>query len=151
MRKFIGVIGAGECPAEIADLAYRVGYGIAQQSGVLICGGLGGVMAAACRGAKDGGGLTIGILPGPDRGEANPWVDIPIPTGMSEARNAIIVRASDALIAIAGSYGTLSELGFAFQLGVPVVGLKTLEFDLPIVQAQTPNEAVSEAFRLARR
>lgn len=145
------MIGAHECSAEIADLAYRVGYGIARQGGVLICGGLGGVMAAACQGAKEAGGLTIGILPGPDRGEANSWVDIPIPTGMSVARNAIIVRAADAIIAIAGGYGTLSELGFALQLGVPVVGLKTLKLDLPIVQAQTPDEAVEEAFKLIRR
>jgi hypothetical protein len=108
-------------------------------------------MAAACRGAKEAGGLTLGILPGPDRGEANPWVDISIPTAMALARNAILVRSSDAIIAIAGGYGTLSELGFALQLGIPVVGLKTWELDLPLVRAQTPEEAVKEAFKLVRR
>jgi uncharacterized protein (TIGR00725 family) len=96
---------------------------------VLICGGLGGVMEAACRGAKQTGGTTVGILPGDDRSAANPYVDIVIPTGLGEARNAIVVRSADALIAIGGAYGTLSEIAFALKAGKRVVGLGTWEVE----------------------
>lgn len=123
--QIIGVIGAGNCTAQTAQVAEAVGYGLAQQRLALICGGLGGVMAAACRGAKAAGGTTIGILPGTHRTAANPWVDIAIATGLGEARNLIIVRSAQALIAIGGEYGTLSEIAFALKLGVPVIGLET--------------------------
>ncbi len=121
----IAVVGAGTCSDEIADLAEQVGVELAQNKIAVICGGLDGVMAAACRGAKSIGGQTIGILPGSDPQAANPWVDVAIATGMGEARNIIIVRTAHALIAVGGEYGTLSEIAFALKLGKPVIGLQT--------------------------
>lgn len=147
----IGIIGSSECSLEIRKIAFEVGYGVAKKGAVLICGGLGGVMEAACEGAKKANGLTIGILPGFDRGEANPFVDIPIATGISIARNLIIVRSSDALIAIAGGFGTLSEIGFALNLSVPVIGLHTWEIEAPIIQVATAEQAVNRAFSVIKQ
>ena len=138
---YIGVIGAGECDAELGRLAEEVGRGIAEAGAVLVCGGMGGVMEAACRGAKAAGGMTVGILPGTDRAAANPYVDVPVATGMAEARNLAIIRTADALIAVGGSYGTLSEIGFALKAGKKVVGLRTWDIE-GIVRAATPEEAV---------
>jgi hypothetical protein len=150
----LGVIGDGECDATTAAVAEEVGREIARRGAVLVCGGLGGVMAAACRGARSAGGMTVGILPGPDRAAANSWVDIPVVTGLGEARNVLVVRTSQAIIAVGGQYGTLSEIAFALKLGVPVVGLDTWQLarrrrvlDL-IVEARTPAEAVDKAFAL---
>ncbi len=140
-QKYIGVIGAGECDAELGRLAEAVGRQIASGGAVLVCGGMGGVMEAACRGSKAAGGTTIGILPGPDRAEANPYVDVAIATGINEARNLAIIRTADALIAVGGSYGTLSEIGFALKAGKRVVGLRTWEIE-GIVPAVTAEEAV---------
>ncbi|MBO8127679.1 MAG: TIGR00725 family protein [Peptococcaceae bacterium] len=122
---YIGVIGAAECSEEIARVAYEVGRGIAARGAVLICGGRGGVMEAAARGAREAGGVVIGILPGRDRSEGNPYLSFSIATGLGEARNAVIARACDALIAVSGGYGTLSEIGLALKMGKPVVGLHT--------------------------
>jgi uncharacterized protein (TIGR00725 family) len=108
---------------------------------VLVCGGLGGVMEAACRGAKEGGGTTVGILPGSERSAANEFVDVAIPTGLGEARNALVVRAADALIAVGGGYGTLSEIAFALKAGKPVVGLGSWEIE-GVQRADTPEAAV---------
>lgn len=144
-KLLIGVIGSSSCSPETAETAMEVGREIARRGAVLVCGGLGGVMEAACRGAKEAGGTTVGILPGFDRGEANPYVDIPIVTGLSHARNAIVARTSDSVIAVAGGYGTLSELAFALQLGIPVIGLNTWNLDAPIIRAPSPSEAVSLA------
>ena len=145
---YVGVVGSGVATAEEEEAAEAVGRGLAVAGCILVCGGLGGVMAAACRGAKQAGGRTIGILPGEDRREANPWVDVAIPTGMGEARNLLVVRASDAVIAVGGEFGTLSEIAFALKLGRPVVGLSTwavtregLAVD-PILRAPTPEDAV---------
>lgn len=143
-RRYIGVIGAGECDAELGRLAEAVGRGIAETGAVLVCGGIGGVMDAACGGAKAAGGMTVGILPGPDRSGANECVDIAIATGIGEARNLAIIRTSDVLIAVGGSYGTLSEIGFALKMGKKVVGLKTWEIK-GIVLAATAEEAVQLA------
>jgi len=140
-RRYIGVIGAGECNPELADLAEAVGRGIAEAGAVLVCGGMGGVMEAACRGAKAAGGLTVGILPGPDRAGANRHVDVAIATGINEARNLAIIRTADVLIAVGGSYGTLSEIGFALKAGKKVVGLRTWDIK-GIVLARTAEEAV---------
>ncbi len=113
-------------------------------------------MEAACRGAKSEGGGTVGILPGTDRSDANPWVDVAIPTGLGEARNALVVRAADVLIAVGGEYGTLSEIALALKTGKPVVGLDTWELSrsgIPrrdIVRAATAAEAVEHALRLVR-
>ena len=119
----IAVCGPGDAGAELCFLAEEVGAGVAAADAVLVCGGLGGVMEAACRGARSKRGRTVGLLPGLDRREANGWVEIAIPTGMGELRNGLIVRAADALIAIGGSYGTLSEVALALRTGVPVIGL----------------------------
>lgn len=151
-RLQIGVIGAGACSTKAAALAYEVGSLLARNNVVLVCGGLGGVMEAACHGARDAGGTTVGILPGFDTGDANPYVDIALPTGLSHARNILIVRASMALIAIEGLYGTLSEIAVALKLGKPVIGLHTWNISNDIVQAATAPEAVTRAlFQIKQR
>ncbi len=144
LRGYIGVIGAGECDSELGKLAEAVGRRIAEAGAVLVCGGMGGVMEAACRGAKVAGGLTIGILPGPERSGANRHVDIAIATGINEARNLAIIRTADALVAVGGSYGTLSEIGFALKAGKRVVGLKTWD-----IKGMVPAASAEEAVRLA--
>ena len=148
--KQIGVIGAGECPAEIALLAEEVGRRIALGGAVLVSGGLGGVMEAASRGAKLAGGLTVGILPGYSRHEANEYVDVAIVTGLSHARNILVVRSSDVVIAISGEYGTLSEIALALKMGKSVVGLKTWENIPGILQASGAEDAVARALALSR-
>jgi uncharacterized protein (TIGR00725 family) len=125
MLTTIAVIGAGKCSAAEAAVAEEVGRRIAQGGAVLVCGGLGGVMEAACRGARSADGLTVGLLPGPDRSDANPSVQLPLPTGLGEARNNLLVRAAQAIIAIGGEYGTLSEIAFALRTRTPVIGLGT--------------------------
>ncbi|RMF87066.1 MAG: TIGR00725 family protein, partial [Nitrospinota bacterium] len=121
---------------------------IAIRGAILVCGGLGGVMEAAARGAREGGGLTVGILPGCEATEANPYIDIPIVTGMSHARNLLIVRTAEVVIALPGEYGTLSEIALALKIGRPVVGLHTWSLDQAILQVSTPQEAVEKAFAL---
>ena len=128
-------------------MAYEVGRLLAEAGCAIVCGGLGGVMEAACRGARSASGLTIGILPGPTRTDANPYVDVAIATGMGEARNVVIVRTADVLVAVGGGFGTLSEIGHALRLGKRVVGLGTWEVsrggrDAGILRASTPEEAV---------
>jgi uncharacterized protein (TIGR00725 family) len=153
---FVAVVGSASCSAEVAALAEEVGREIARRGAVLICGGRGGVMEAACRGAKVEGGTTVGILPGADRREANAYVDIPIATGLGEARNTIVVRAADAVVAVSGGYGTLSEIGFALKMGRPVVGLGTWHLGQDgqpaetVVRAATPSQAVARALILAQ-
>lgn len=149
MNIMIGVIGAAEATAQESKTAEEVGREIAKQNGVLVCGGLGGVMEAACRGAKSEGGLTIGIIPGFSASDANSYVDIPIVTGMSHARNVIVVRSSSAVIAIGGSYGTLTEIALALKLGTPVIGINTWEVSSDIKKVTNPKEAVDLAFHLA--
>jgi uncharacterized protein (TIGR00725 family) len=144
-KKYIGVIGASSCPPEICKLAEEVGAEIAKAEAILICGGLGGVMEAVCKGAKEQGGITIGILPGVNKDEANPYVDFPVPTGLGEGRNVLIVRSADVLIAISGGYGTLSEVGFALRLGKPLVSLGSWDVSDEILKAETPKQAVNLA------
>ena len=139
----VAVIGGNYCSKEIAKIAYEVGKKIAQRKHILLCGGLGGVMEAACRGAKDGGGLTVGILPGKEKTEANPFVDIPIVTSMSYARNAIITRTADVVIAVDGKYGTLSEIGLALGTGKKVVGINTWDIE-GIISVGSIDEAMEE-------
>lgn len=127
----IAVIGAGEANAAEQRLAFEAGLEIGRRGHTLVCGGRGGVMREACRGAREAGGRTIGILPGADRSEANEFVDFAIVTGLGEARNTIVVRTADALIAIGGRYGTLSEIAFAFICGKPVAGLRTWQLSAP--------------------
>ena len=153
----VAVIGRAECSGSEATTAEAVGRLLAQAGAMLVCGGRGGVMEAACRGAKSAAGLTIGILPGADGSEANPWVDVPVVTGLGEARNAIVVRSANAVIAIGGGYGTLSEIGFALKWGKPVVGLGTWELerngetDGGILRAGTARQAVQMALQFGER
>ena len=145
---YIAVVGAGNCPDEMAEIAAEVGREIARKGAVLVCGGLEGVMAAAARGAKEIGGFTVGILPGPQTSDANEYIDFPIATNMGQARNAIIVQTADVLISIGGAYGTLSEIAMALKIGKGVVSL-LLRFQVQgVLPAQTPIEAVSEALTL---
>jgi len=147
-KPIIAVIGAGSCNEEIYKLAEEVGREIAIRGGIVVCGGLFGVMEACCRGAKSSGGLTIGVLPGISIDDANDYVDIPIATGMGIARNAIIAQTGRVAIAVAGEYGTLSEIGIFLKLGKPVVGLRTWNFTKDIILAETAIQAVDEAFKM---
>ncbi len=140
----ISVIGAGSCSKEIYALAEEAGKLIALNGAILVTGGLGGVMEAASKGAREAGGITVGILPGFSKDEANSYVDIPITTGLSHARNVIVARSADALIAIAGEYGTLSEIAIALKLGKPVIGIKTWDSVDGIIHVQTPSEAIKK-------
>ena len=157
MAVHIGVIGEGRCSARVAAQAERVGRAIAAAGAVLVCGGLGGVMEAASRGAARASGVVVGLLPGVDRADANRWVTIPIVTGMDQARNVILVRSCDAVIAIGGMYGTLAEIALALKLGRPVISLGTWRLvqpehrKVPIVRATSPEDAVTRALRAARR
>jgi hypothetical protein len=153
-KKFIAVIGSGDCSAQEARLAEDTGKELARHGAILVCGGLGGVMAAACRGATLAGGLTIGILPGDSRRSANPYVQIPIVTNLGEARNVIVVKTAQAVIAIGGGYGTLSEIGHALKNNIPVVGLNTWQLfrdgvpEAAIITAKDPADAVHKAISL---
>lgn len=142
----VAVAGAGAPDAELAEIAEEVGRRIAEAGAVLISGGLGGVMEAAARGCALGGGLTIGILPGHDAGSANPHIRVPLPTGLGEARNILVARTADVVIAIGGSWGTLSEVALARKVGVPVVLLRPgLTKHLGLTEAETAEEAVGLA------
>ena len=146
INKQIGVIGAGNCDENVAMLAQKVGQEIAKRGAVLICGGLGGVMEAAARGAKQEGGMTIGILPGSSREDANPYIDIVILSAMGHARNAIIAQSCDALIAIDGEYGTLSEIALSLKMGKTVVVLESKWKIEGTIVAKDAKEAVDMAF-----
>ena len=147
MRR-IGVIGDAVCSEKVMNLAEEVGREIAKRKGVLICGGLTGVMEGAARGAKKEGGLTIGIIPSESADDANPFIDIPIVTGLRDARNIIVVRSSESIIAIHGKYGTLSEIAFALKFKVPVIGLHTWDISQDIIIASNAIDAVEKAFNL---
>ncbi len=146
-RKIIGVIGAGSADEKTLTMAETVGRLSASRGAMLVCGGLGGVMEAAARGARAAGGTTIGILPQNETSGANPFIDIPIATGFGEGRNIVIVRTADALIAIGGEYGTLSEIAFALKMGKAVIGLNTWDIK-GVITAKGAEEAVEQVFAL---
>ena len=152
----ISVIGGGEPTPDELALAEEVGRELGGRGITVACGGLGGVMAAVCKGSKSAGGTTIGILPGSTPDEANRWVDIPICTGLGYARNVIVVKTGRAVIAVGGAYGTLSEIGHALGDGIPVIGLKTWclsrhgAADSGITAADSPIDAVDKALEAAR-
>ena len=154
-QKIIAVIGGWQCSKEEAKIAEEVGRQLARQGAILVCGGLSGIMEAACKGASSEGGVTIGILPGESRQAANPYVQIPIVTGIGYARNITVVKSAQAVIAVGGSYGTLSEISHALQSGIPVIGLNTWSLsrnskqDNSIILAQNATEAVDKAIELA--
>jgi len=153
----IAVIGGGQCTNEEATVAEVVGKELAKRGATLVCGGLTGIMEAACRGAASESGLTIGILPGDDPNTANPYVKIPIATGVGFARNIAVVKSAHAVIAIDGDYGTLTEIAFALKSEIPVIGLNTWALsrngkqEVPIIKAKDPVDAVEKAVMLARR
>jgi hypothetical protein len=132
----VAVAGPGDASAEIAAAAEAVGRGLAARGAVVVCGGLGGAMEAACRGAKAAGGVTVGLLPGGDRRAANPFVDVALATGLGEGRNVLLVRVADIVIAVGGGHGTLSEIALALRAGKRVDGLEP---------AGSPEEAVEAA------
>lgn len=145
----IAVVGGHKCTKEIYRIAQEVGKLIAEAGWILICGGKTGVMEAACKGAKEADGLTVGILPGSEADEANKYVDVKLPTGLGYARNFLVVRAADAIIAIDGEYGTLSEIAFAFNDPRPIVGIDTWDIE-GIKKVNTPQEAVSYLKKILR-
>ena len=144
----IAVIGAGSCDKEIYGIAEEAGRLIARKGAVLVTGGLEGVMEAASKGAKEAGGMTIGILPGFSKQEANNYVTVPIITGLSHARNVIIARSADALIAVSGEYGTLSEIAIALKLGKPVVGIRAWDNIEGVIKVNSPEEAIQKISEL---
>ncbi|MGH2680557.1 MAG: TIGR00725 family protein [Actinomycetota bacterium] len=154
---YISVIGAGQASDDEAAAAEEIGRRLAEAGAVLVCGGLGGVMDAAAKGCGAAGGTSIGILPEDDRAHGSPHLTIRVATGLGEARNAIVARAADAVIAIGGEFGTLSEIALALKMGKPVVGLGTWSLDLeglpgdPLQRAADPAEAVSRALEAAER
>ena len=156
-KKLVAVIGGSQCSSSEAKAAEAIGRELAQRGVIVICGGMGGVMEAACRGASDAGGMTIGILPGESRQAANPFVQIPIVTGIGYARNVAVVKSAQAVIAVGGSYGTLSEISHALQSGIPVIGLNTWSLlrngqpDNAIMVADSPSDAVDKALKLASK
>lgn len=148
---YVAVIGGGEVSAELAVLAQEVGRELARRGAVLLCGGQGGVMATAARGAKEEGGVIIGILPDADRSRANPYLTYSLPTNLGHARNVLIAHAADALIAVDGGHGTISEAAIALKLGKPVIGLN-VSWDIPgLKRSATPGAAVAAALEALRR
>lgn len=147
-KTIIAVIGGAETTQKNLNIAEEVGALLAKNGAIVITGGLGGVMKAASRGAKQAGGIVIGILPGTDKRMANEYVDIPIVTGMNQARNIIIARTCDCAIAIDGKYGTLSEIAYCLMFNVPVIGINTWTIKAPIIKAKSAKEAVTKAFEV---
>jgi uncharacterized protein (TIGR00725 family) len=154
-KPYIAVVGAADATTEELRLAADVGRMLAEAGAVMVCGGLGGVMNEAARACTQAGGTSVGIIPGDERVVASKHVTVTIATGLGEARNAIVVRSADAVIAVGGEYGTLSEIAFALKMGKPVIGLATWELSReglpdPLIRAETAAEAVARALALAR-
>jgi uncharacterized protein (TIGR00725 family) len=147
---YVAVVGPGEASSQELWLAEEIGAGLASLGAVVVTGGLGGVMEAACRGARSRCGRTLGILPGEDREAANGWVEIAVATGLGELRNGLVVRASDALVAVGGGHGTLSEVAFALKVGRPVIGLGTWAVH-GVDEVSTAGEAVDRIARVLAR
>jgi uncharacterized protein (TIGR00725 family) len=139
---YVAVVGPSDASPDELHAAEEIGAGLARAGAVVVTGGLGGVMEAACRGARSSRGRTVGLLPGDDRDAANGWVEIAIATGMGELRNGLVVRAADALVAVGGGHGTLSEVALALKLGRPVVGLGTWEVH-GVEQVSRPEAALA--------
>jgi len=149
-KPIIAVVGAGKCSKKLKDMAAEIGKYVAEQGGIIVCGGLEGVMEGAARGAKEAGGTTIGILPTMDKNDANEFIDYVIPTGFGEARNIIVVRTADAVIALPGKYGTLSEMAFALQAKKPLISVLAWKLGDDMLQIDDPIEAAKMAMKLAR-
>jgi len=145
---YVAVVGSGAASGELYEQAREVGRLVAERGGIVVCGGLGGVMEAAARGATEAGGVAIGVLPDEDRGRANGYPSFSVPTGAGQARNLAVVCSGDAVVAIGGEYGTLSEVGLALKVGRPVVSLGSWDLGEHVAAADTPREAVGSAFGL---
>jgi len=150
-KTMIAVVGAGKCSKKLRDMASQVGKYVAEHDGVVVCGGLGGIMEGAARGAKEAGGVTIGILPSDNKEDANEYIDYVIPTGFGEARNIMVVRTADAVVAFPGKYGTLSEMAFALHAGRPLVAINAWRLGDEIEQVDDPIEAAKRAMELAEK
>ncbi|MBU1929852.1 MAG: TIGR00725 family protein [Candidatus Omnitrophica bacterium] len=149
-KKIIGVIGGHKCNNEVEQLAHNLGKKIAKVADILVSGGLSGTMMAVCQGFKAGGGLTLGIIPGYNKCDANQFVDIVIPTGLGLARNILVVKSADVVIALPGESGTLSEIAYCLQFGIPVISLKS--WDIPgVIKVNTVKAAVSKACDLLKK
>lgn len=153
---YISVVGAGECDERVGGIAYAVGREVAAKGHILVCGGLGGIMEAACHGASDAGGVSVGLLPWADRTAANRWLTVALPTDMGHARNALVALAGEAIIAVCGGYGTLSEIAFGLKLHKPVIGIESwdlgscLQEEWWMAEASGPGEAVELAEKMVR-
>ncbi len=145
----VAVVGAGKCSKKLRDMAAATGEYIAQHGGILVCGGLGGVMEGAARGAKEAGGTTIGILPTESKSDANEFIDLVIPTGFGEARNAVVINSADAVVAFPGKYGTLSEMAFALKAQKPLISVGAWKLGDEIKHLDDPVEAAKLAMELA--
>ena len=143
---YVAVVGSGEATGELYDAAREVGRLVADRGGVVVCGGLGGVMEAAARGATERGGVAIGVLPEEDRRRANLYLSYAVATGAGQARNLAVVCSGDVVIAVGGEYGTLSEMALALKVGRPVVSLESWDLDGHVILAKSPEEAVVAAF-----
>ncbi|MCH8026736.1 MAG: TIGR00725 family protein [candidate division Zixibacteria bacterium] len=150
-KPVIAVIGAGKCSRKLRDMAADIGRYVAENGGVVLCGGLGGIMEGAARGAKEAGGTTIGIIPSENKADANQFIDYVIPTGFGQARNVLVVRAADAIVALPGKFGTLSEMAFALVSGKPIVSVQAWKLGEEILQVEDPIEAARIAMDLARK
>ena len=150
-KPMVAVIGAGKCSKKLRDMAAKVGQHVAENGGVIVCGGMGGIMEGAARGAREAGGTTIGILPTDNKEDANEFIDYVIPTGFGEARNIMVVRTADAVVAFPGKYGTLSEMAFALLAGKPVISVSAWKLGDEIRQVADPLEAAKLAMELARK
>ena len=150
-KPVIAVIGAGKCSRKLRDMAADIGRYVAENGGVVRCGGLGGIMEGAARGAKEAGGTTIGIIPSENKADANQFIDYVIPTGFGQARNVLVVRAADAIVALPGKFGTLSEMAFALVSGKPIVSVQAWKLGEEILQVEDPIEAAKIAMDLARK
>ncbi|MCB2202100.1 TIGR00725 family protein [bacterium] len=150
-KPIVAVVGAGKCSRKLRDKAAEAGRYIAEHGGVVVCGGLGGIMEGAARGAKEAGGTTIGILPSSERSDANEFIDFAIPTGFGEARNFLVIRTADAVVAFPGKYGTLTEMAFALQAGKPIVSVNAWTLSDEIVSVDDPIEAARMAMEMAKK
>ena len=149
-KKIVSVIGGRVCSAEVEEIAHKLGEKLAKVADYLVSGGLSGTMKAVSKGFKTAGGVTIGILPGYSKADANPYVDIPIPTGLGLARNVLVVKAADVVVALPGEAGTLSEVAYCLQFGIPVISLKSWDIK-GVIKVETIDEAVEEVKKALRK
>ncbi len=149
-KKIVGVIGGHNCTVEVEQLAHNLGKKLAKVFDILVCGGLSGTMKAVCKGFKAGDGLTIGITPSYNKEDANEFVDIVIPTGLGLARNVLVVKSADIIVALPGEYGTLCEIAYALQFGIPVISLNS--WDIPgVIKVKTVDQAVEKIKTILKR